>query len=221
SSVPCGVNKATGQERPMRRRTCRGPWRLRSLSIAALQVAGLLTIGCIPTGPAEWIQNGFKVGPNYHRPPAPVAPEWIEAQEARVQGNHLRDGEWWNVFQDPILNSLIYTAYQQNLTLRAVGTRVLEARAQQAIAVGNFFPQTQQAFGQYSRVNLSRNAPNNPTSQGPLLQAITNRLGLPSSRGGFVNNFSDWQVGFNLSWELDFWGRFRRAIESANASLDA
>src|SRR5262249_35587091 len=41
------------------------------------------------------------------------------------------------------------------------------------------------------------------------------------SREGFTNYFSDWQVGFNLSWELDFWGRFRRAIESANAGLDA
>src|SRR5262249_8294886 len=162
-----------------------------------------------------------KVGPNYHRPPAPVAPEWIEAQDTRVQGHQLPNGEWWNVFQDPILNSLIYTAYQQNLSLRVLGTRVLEARAQQAIAVGNIFPQTQQATGSYSRVQLSRNAPNNPTSLGPFLQTVTNRLGLPPSRGGFVNNFSDWLLGFNLSWELDFWGRFRRAIESANATLDA
>src|SRR5262249_16945973 len=67
----------------------------------------------------------------------------------------------------------------------------------------------------------SRNAPNNPTEQTPLLQAISNRLAIPSPGGGFVNNFSDWQAGFSLSWELDFWGRFRRAIEAANANLDA
>src|SRR5712691_3640591 len=152
----------------MRKRTCRGydahpcrgAWQRRSLSMAALQVAGLLTIGCIPTSPGAWIENGFKVGPNYHRPPAPVAPEWIEAQDARVQGQDPRDGDWWNVFQDPTLNSLIAAAYQQNLTLLVVGTRVLEARAQQAIAVGNFFPQQQQATGQYSRVGLSRNVAN-------------------------------------------------------------
>ncbi|HKB41664.1 MAG TPA: efflux transporter outer membrane subunit [Gemmataceae bacterium] len=213
----------------MRRRTCcwfdardaRRPRILRSLAMAGGVVAVFLASGCVATGPLTWIENGFKVGPNYHRPPAPVAPEWIEAQDTRVQGHQLPNGEWWNVFQDPILNSLINTAYQQNLSLRVLGTRVLEARAQQAIAVGNIFPQTQQATGQYSRVNLSRNAPNNPTSLGPFLQTVTNRLGLPPSRGGFVNNFSDWLFGFNLSWELDFWGRFRRAIESANATLDA
>src|SRR5207253_10013115 len=109
-----------------------------------------------------WFANGFKVGPNYHRPPGPVADEWIETKDARVQGHHLRDGDWWNVFRDPALNSLIDTAYRQNLTLRVAGTRVLEARAQQAIAVGNIFPQTQQAYAQYSRVTLSKNAPNDP-----------------------------------------------------------
>jgi NodT family efflux transporter outer membrane factor (OMF) lipoprotein len=169
----------------------------------------------------EWVRNGFKVGPNYCRPPAPVAEEWIEAKDPKVQNRQLPD--WWNVFQDPTLNSLLGTAYAQNLTLREAGTRVLQARAQQAIAVGNIFPQTQQAFGQYSRVNLSPNAPNNPASLVPLLQTITNRLGIPASGAGnaITNHFSDWQAGFNLSWELDFWGRFRRAIESANATLDA
>src|SRR5262249_43614099 len=174
----------------MRRRTCcwfdardaRRPRILSSLSTAGGVVAVLLASGCVATDPLTWIENGFKVGPNYHRPPAPVAPEWIEATDTRVQGHQLPNGEWWNVFQDPILNSLINTAYQQNLSLRVLGTRVLEARAQQAIAVGNIFPQTQQATGQYSRVNLSRNAPNNPTSLGPFLQTVTNRLGLPPSR---------------------------------------
>ncbi len=188
---------------------------LRWLSMAGCVVAGLLTIGCIPTSPVAWIQNGFKVGPNYHCPPAPVAPEWIEAQDARVQAHPLRDGDWWNVFRDPALNSLIDTAYQQNLTLRVLGTRVLEARAQQAIAVGNFFPQTQQATGSYSRVALSRNTFNNPS-------ALSSLSSTPIPPGALLGNFySDWTAGFNLSWELDFWGRFRRAIESANASLDA
>jgi NodT family efflux transporter outer membrane factor (OMF) lipoprotein len=184
----------------------------------------LLTVGCIATSPGSWIENGFKVGPNYHRPPAPVAPEWIEAQDTRVQSHHLRDGDWWSVFQDPILNALISTAYQQNLTLRAVGTRVLEARAQQAIAVGNFFPQTQQATGSYSRTQLSRNMANNPAALNALLASVP---GAASTAGSIPRSqiptsfFSEWTAGFNLSWELDFWGRFRRAIESANASLDA
>jgi NodT family efflux transporter outer membrane factor (OMF) lipoprotein len=141
-----------------------------------------------------------------------VAEQWIEANDPNVQNRYLHD--WWAVFNDPALNSLIDRAYDQNLTLRVVGTRVLQARAQQAIAVGNIFPQTQQLEGQYSRIGLSHNTFNNPsalTSQSPGAAALP-----------LVGNyFSDWTTGFNASWELDFWGRFRRAIESANAHLDA
>jgi NodT family efflux transporter outer membrane factor (OMF) lipoprotein len=189
---------------------------LRALRGAGLAGAVLVASGCVATGPKEWIENGFKVGPSYCPPPALVAGDWIEATNANVQNRHLQD--WWEVFQDEKLNGLIATAYAQNLTLRTVGTRVLEARAQQAIAVGNFFPQTQQATGQFSQIGLSHTTFNNP--------AVT--LNLLSQSGAAIppglplgNFYPDWSAGFNLSWELDFWGRFRRAIESANASLDA
>jgi NodT family efflux transporter outer membrane factor (OMF) lipoprotein len=212
----------------MRRRACGGyeAHRLRGLPIprwlalACLLGVVLLNSGCVMTGPLDWFRNGFKVGPNYCRPPAPAAPEWIDARNPNVQSRHAQYSDWWSVFKDPILNSLIETAYHQNLTLRIVGTRVLEARAGQAIAVGNIFPQSQQATAQYSRVNLSEFMPNNPATLNPLF------LGNPavSLIPGFAlpqSFYSDWQTGFNLSWELDFWGRFRRAIESANASFDA
>jgi NodT family efflux transporter outer membrane factor (OMF) lipoprotein len=175
----------------------------------------LLNSGCVTTGPLDYIRNGFKVGPNYSRPPAPVAEQWIEAKDPNVQNRYLQ--EWWSVFNDPKLNALIDTAYDENLTLRIVGMRVLQARAQQAIATGNIFPQTQQATGQYSRVNLSHNAFNNPSAfAGALPSSISIPPGSP-----FGNFYSDWTAGFNLSWELDFWGRLRRAIESSNASLDS
>src|SRR5262249_30345947 len=125
------------------------PGMLRWVLVGAI----LLNNGCVTTGPLEYFRNGFKVGPNYARPPAPLAEDWIEANDPNVRNRHLQD--WWSVFDDPTLNSLIGTAYEQNLNLRIAGTRVLQARAQQAIAVGNIFPQTQQATGQYTRVNLS------------------------------------------------------------------
>jgi NodT family efflux transporter outer membrane factor (OMF) lipoprotein len=178
-------------------------WRFswpRWVSLAGLAAVVSLNGGCITTGPLEYIRNGFKVGPNYAKPPAPVADQWILANNPNVQNRQLQ--AWWSVFDDPTLNSMIGTAYSQNLTLRVVGMRVLQARAQQAIALGNFFPQTQQATGQYSRVGLSQNAANF----------------FPSFESA---HYSDWQGGFNMSWELDFWGRFRRAIESADASLDS
>jgi NodT family efflux transporter outer membrane factor (OMF) lipoprotein len=173
----------------------------------------LFSSGCVTTGPLDWVRNGFKVGPNYGRPPAPVAEEWIDAKNPEVQNRHLQD--WWRVFQDATLNSLIDTAYDQNLNLRIVAARVLEARAQQAIAVGGIFPQNQQSTGQYSRINLSHRTFNNPGAFSELAGGL-----LPPNIP-IGNNYSDWTAGFNLSWELDFWGRIRRNIESANATLDA
>jgi NodT family efflux transporter outer membrane factor (OMF) lipoprotein len=161
----------------------------RWLALAVLAGAIVLNIGCVATGPLQYIRNGFKVGPNYCRPPAPVAEEWIQASDPKVQNRHLQD--WWTVFNDPLLVSLLHTAYDQNLTLRVAGTRVLQARAQQAIAAGSIFPQKQTGMGLYAHGGIA-GAP----------------VGLDFT-------------GFNLSWELDFWGRFRRSIESAHATLDA
>src|SRR5262245_36214159 len=106
----------------------------------------LALIGC--TSPAEWVRNGFKVGPNYGKPPAPVAAQWIDTIPERLVAKE-DPSAWWCVFEDPILNELVRGAYQQNLTLRVAGLRVLEAQAQRAIAAGFLFPQIQQAFADY------------------------------------------------------------------------
>ena len=82
-------------------------------------------------------------------------------------------------------------------------------RAGQAISVGNLLPQSQQAIGSYSRVNLNPNMP------------VIDQLVKALPPGSAPLAFSNWLYGFNLSWELDLWGRIRRNIESANASLDA
>src|SRR5436853_5072650 len=139
----------------------RGPFcRSSGLLLRLLGLAGCLALGsgCILTGPREYVHNGFKVGPNYSPPPAPVADDWIEADAPNVQRREPAD--WWRVFNDPSLDALIAIAREQNLTLRAAGSRILQARAQWAIAVGNIGPQTQEATGRYSRVNLSRNMAN-------------------------------------------------------------
>jgi len=166
-----------------------------------LLVACLSLLLCAPgCHLKEWVRNGFKVGPNYCRPQAPVASEWIDYRDPRVRSEELDLGEWWRVFNDPVLDKLIESAYEQNLSLREAGARVLAARALRDFAVGNLFPQTQEAAGAYSRIKLSE-----------------------EQAGGKPPEvwFSDWNTGFNLSWELDFWGRFRRAVESADATLDA
>jgi NodT family efflux transporter outer membrane factor (OMF) lipoprotein len=173
--------------------------RLGWLTYIAASILLISASGC--TSLSEYVQNGFKVGPNYRKPPAPVASEWIDSRSKGVNVATVDLREWWRSFNDPKLDALVAQAYQQNLTLRSAGTRILAARAQRGIAVGNLFPQTQEAAGSISRNAISGNIANLP----------------PGVRRFFDNNAG----GFNLSWELDFWGRFRRGIEAANAELDA
>src|SRR5262249_49774290 len=132
------------------------PGRRRRAALAGLMVAGLLPCGCVADNLRQYVHNGFKVGPDYSRPPAPLAATWIQAEDPRVQGPPPRDGDWWEAFQDPALDALVVRAYRQNPDLRSVGTRVLQARAQQAIAVGNIFPQSQQFLGLYPYGNIGK-----------------------------------------------------------------
>ena len=96
---------------------------------------------------AEWWHNGWKVGPNYGRPAAAVADDWIDASDPRLSRECVDYAYWWRQFNDPLLDALIERASNQNLTLRAAGFRIMEARARRQIAVGALFPQRQQATG--------------------------------------------------------------------------
>jgi NodT family efflux transporter outer membrane factor (OMF) lipoprotein len=158
--------------------------------------------GCAYFG--DWLHNGFKVGPDYHGPAAPVAKEWIDFNNPRLisQACGVDEAAWWCNFGDPVMNELVLAAYRQNLPLRVAGLRVLEAEAQRAIAVGGLFPQSQDVFGNFEQRQRS-------------LNGFTN--GLPPGD----RSLGVWTTGFNASWELDVWGRFRRAIESADANLDS
>ena len=151
--------------------------------------------GC--TGPREYVHNGFKVGPNYAPAQAPVADDWIDK---RKDGEELT--RWWTVFNDPILDELVCTAYKQNLTLRQAADRILEARATLGIAVGNIFPQSQFNSGSFTTTELSK-----ATVNGSAFRT--------------QSTFGQWNYGFGLAWEVDFWGLYRRTVESADASLDA
>src|SRR4029079_6751288 len=95
--------------------------------------------------------------------------------------------------------SLVQNAYQQNLTLRVAGTRIMEATYRRRIAGGAMFPQFQELAGSFSANKQSANTV------------------FPTPELWFTN----WETGFNARWELDFWGRFRRGIEAADAELDA
>ena len=83
------------------------------------------------------------IGPDFKTPKADVATQWLEADHAAVDATRLEYRNWWNVFGDPRLTNLIELAYQQNLTLRAAGVRVLQARAELGVALGELWPQQQ------------------------------------------------------------------------------
>src|SRR5262245_11162623 len=144
---------------------------------------------------------GCMVGPNFQNPKTTVSANWLDSGDPRVSAGSVSYREWWKAFEDPALDRLIARAYQENLTLRQAGARVLQARAQLGIAVGEFFPQTQQAIGSVQYNRTSDRAP----------------VGAASGGAGFA--FWQSQIGAQTSWEPDFWGKFRRGIESADATL--
>jgi NodT family efflux transporter outer membrane factor (OMF) lipoprotein len=155
--------------------------------------------GCTPLG--QYWRNAMKVGPNYLRPPAAVEGEWIDAAEPQIRSLSDIEALWWEQFNDPVLNGLVLQAYNQNLPLREAGFRVLAARASYNIKVGGFFPQSQGAIASFNRIQFSENV-------GALSTLSTSA-------------FSVFSTGFNLSWELDLWGKIRRGIESAEAQYQA
>ncbi|MEM9396987.1 MAG: efflux transporter outer membrane subunit [Pseudomonadota bacterium] len=145
------------------------------------------------------------VGPDYVTPKAPVAEDWqsiTDKPDALVssKSDEGSDSQWWTAFNDPVLNELVKLARGQNLTLQVAGLRVLEARAELGIAVGNLYPQSQTARGGVSQFEVSENQAN-------------------FTPGQLDTSYREADLGFDVAWELDFWGRFRRAIEAADASL--
>ena len=148
---------------------------------------------------AVLVSGCTKLGPDFLRPETDVQKEWMEAETSEFKPvEPTDDGRWWTVFGDPVLDRLVQVAYQQNLTLKSAGVRILEARAQLGIAVGSLYPQQQQATGDVRYNKTSKNIAN--TAGGDL-------------------SFWNYDVGLTAGWEIDFWGRFARGIESADAGL--
>ncbi len=147
-----------------------------------------------------WLNGCTMVGPDFVKPEAPVQSNWIESRHPELKTEPADYREWWTVFHDPVLNRLVESAYEQNLTLQIAGLRIFQTRAQLGVLIGNIYPQTQQGRGGADYNQISENAPNTLNSD---------------------DSFWQYNAGFDVAWELDIWGKFRRAIESGVAGLDA
>jgi NodT family efflux transporter outer membrane factor (OMF) lipoprotein len=138
------------------------------------------------------------VGPDFVKPDTNESSDWASQAREEFQFETQDQVEWWQIFDDPVLNNLVSLAHQHNNNVRVAGLRVLEARAILGIATGSRYPQSQAMFGDATAVQASESNAN--TGAGDL-------------------QFTQYNLGVGASWELDFWGRFRRGIEAADAGL--
>jgi multidrug efflux system outer membrane protein len=141
--------------------------------------------------------SGCTVGPNYKRPSVNVPGSYRGAMPqgaAQPAAESLGDQKWWEVFQDKQLQDLIHAALQQNYDVRIAATRILQAQAQVGITRADQLP----------TVNAGAQTVDQRSARAKLFPAFET---------------SAHQVDLSLAWELDFWGKYRRASESARANL--
>jgi multidrug efflux system outer membrane protein len=141
------------------------------------------------------------LGPDFARPTVPWLAGWSGGMLPTMADHPGRSAgqptdEWWRHFNDPVLDGLVSEAQRLNPGVRTAGMRILEARAQLGIAGSGLYPQVQQATGELLRAGRR-------------------------DSDGAGTTFSTASAGFELAWELDFWGRFQRGVESADAAYFA
>ena len=138
------------------------------------------------------------LGPDFKRPEVPWLDAWTggSLQPLSSTANGARSSEqtleWWRRFNDPVLDRLVAEALRVNPNVRTAGLRIMEARAQLGIAGSSLYPQVKQATGDVLWGGEHK-------ERGSSTTAVT------------------FSAGLRASWELDFWGKFERSIEAADA----
>lgn len=138
------------------------------------------------------------VGPNFSTPKSSTAANY-QAEDGTLPTGATLDPQWWHNFADPVLDQLIQLGYQNNLTLQVAGVRILQTRAQLAASVGELYPQQQAISASYTDEIQSHASPTYIPGANPQIQLA--------------------QIGFSASWEIDFWGKYRRAIQADDAAF--
>jgi outer membrane protein, multidrug efflux system len=143
------------------------------------------------------LTSGCAVGPNYKKPVVSLPDSYrglAPEEAAKTPSASIGDQKWWGVFQDEQLRSLIRTALQQNYDARIAASRILAARAQLGITRADQFPS----------VSAGAAISDQRTAKGAFFPAFETSTG---------------QLNIAAAWELDFWGKYRRATEGARANL--
>jgi NodT family efflux transporter outer membrane factor (OMF) lipoprotein len=152
---------------------------------------------------------GCTVGPNYKRPTAPAPPAFKETEppaipngswkQAQPSDQALR-GKWWEIYNDPQLNTLEEKVAISNQTLKAATEQYFSARAAVQVARAAYYP---------------------TLSAGPSISRSRLSLNRPTTVPGAVSQYNDFSVVGQASWEPDFWGLVRRTVEASRANAQA
>jgi len=160
--------------------------------IPLLALALILLQGCFGIGP--------KLGPDYSTPQLEMQDAWHQAITDGLVEGEANLQTWWTVFNDPVLDGLIESAGEGNLQLKDAFARIKEARANRGIAAGERFPDLDSTGDARRRRSPHTFLP-------------------PTTQRSRTDEF--FKFGGEGSWEIDFWGRIDRSIESTDASLAA
>ena len=164
-----------------------------------LRLRQVIQTGALLTA-AHWLVACSSVGPNFQVPQQPLPEGWQSASlQSLPRSAPAQDTPWWTRFDDPTLAGLVDEALRQNFTVRIAALRILESQAQLGIVGSSLYPQLQQLSGSALALR-SRDE----------VQGQHDTV----STGQF-------NAGFTLGWELDFWGKFRSSIEAADADYFA
>jgi len=145
-----------------------------------------------------FLLTGCTVGPKYQRPAIDSPGAYRgkgPSQSSPASAESLGNEKWWDVFQDPVLQQLIRTAFQQNYDVQVAAARVLQAQAQLGITRANQFPMAGAGAQAFSERNPK----------------------ISSAFPSYQTNVAE--LDLSVIWNLDFWGKYRRQTEAARASL--
>lgn len=155
--------------------------------------------------------SGCVVGPNYHEPSSKVEKNWVEQKAVSNKPYGEAEIFWWRGFNDPTLTKLIELAFKNNPSLQATGVKILQERALLNRSIGELFPQQQGISAGYNYNYI-------PRLNGVNSSSVTPLWGGGANGGNFSSYFTSNQYFFSSSWEIDFWGKYRRLIEKDKAN---
>jgi len=167
--------------------------------------------------------TGCMVGPKYKVPSAPIAERWRAAQDARISGDPADPKEWWKVFNDPVLDSLIQTAHKQNLTLQIAALRIVQARLRNSlvwlmelspIPVGPSASYMHSKHSTTVKPDVSVTWPNPPPPLAGILKSQLPQISVSPEIDKYSGDIS-------ILWKPDIWGGTRRRIQATAAMVAA